>query len=459
MKAAVVGLTFACLIGVSQAPAGRAASSSVDVVAFDSGTRVVREVAEALSGTGRSILECYPRGSGIFLGFISLFPETMRVAAVEWGMRLSLGHDADCATDVSVNALAEWCIDQYPDDGSRYPAIVIGSPNGAVAHLASLLGAPFLTTSFGLAFRHETIDPDNLDAYRRTSFETARRIVEANADSAFEIVCHYDPIHDRAMVRGVDFLRIKLHELPDCYEAFIRDRLTPCGRIVLVNCTYSWSQIPLSEHVFLQIGGLGAIAAETFIERWAVTERTQARRESEWGCPEPFADSVRAICDGPGRDLLEIALDHPSAYSLLAYDAYLASDGVRSETVLIDTFNHQNPRTNLATGIPGLWLPFNTEDALALAELALGDSTMERIYMAPLPSFSGSPDTASLDAWKRLLLSHGSLEFIGIRPNRYPADPLAPYRLSRDLRGLRETLGRENPLHLSVERLEDLVSD
>jgi len=458
VKTALVGLAFVCLIGVSQAPAGRAASSSVDVVAFDSGTRVVREVAEALSGTGRSILECYPRGSEIFLGFISLFPETARISAVEWGMRLSLGHDANRAANVSVDALAEWCIDQYPDDGSRFPAIVIGSPNGAVAHLAALLGAPFLTTSFGLTFRHETIGPDDLDAYRRTSLETARRILAANAASSFEVVCHYDPIHDRSIVQVADFVRIKLHDLPACYRAFISDRLAPDGSLVLVECAYPWPQIALDERIFLQIGGLGAIEPEAYLERWAVDGRTIVRRESEWGCPEPFADAVNTYAEAHGIDVLEVRFNHPAEYSLLAYDAYLACEGVRPQRLLIDTFNHQNPRTNIQTGIPGLWLPFNTEDGLALAERALCGKVLDTVYLAPLPSFSRSPDTAALDAWTDLLAPHGTLEFVGVRPDKYPADPLAPYRFARDLRSLRTALTLDEPLHLNAQTLERLVS-
>jgi hypothetical protein len=458
VNAAVVGLAFACLIAVSQAPASQAAGPSVGLVAFDSGTRVVREVAEALSGTGRSILECYPRGSEIFLGLISLFPERMRIGAVEWGMRLSLGYDADRATDVSVDALAEWCIDQYPDDGSRYPAIVIGSPNGAVAHLAALLGAPFLTTSFGLAFRHDTVDPDDLAAYRRTSLGTARRILAANAEHEVEIVCHYDPIHDRSIVQVADFLRIKLHDLPVCYRTFVSDRLAPDGSLILVECAYLWPQIALDERIFLQIGGLGAIEPEAYLERWAVDGRTSARRESEWGCPEPFADAVDTYAEAHGVDVLEIRFDHPAEYSLLAYDAYLACDGVRRQRLLIDTFNHQNPRTNIQTGIPGLWLPFNTEDGLALAERALWDTALDTVYLAPLPSFSRSPDTAALDAWMKLLAAHGTVAFVGVRSDKYPADPLAPYRFSRDLRSLRTALTLDEPLHLHAQALERLVA-
>jgi len=458
MRAAAVRLALACLVVGVTALAGWGSETSVAVVAFDSGTRVVREVAEALTGSGRSILESYPRGSKIFLGFVSLLPERARIGAIEWGMRLSLGRARERAAEVSVDALAGWCVAQYPDDESRYAAIVLGSPNGAVAHLAALLGAPFLTTSFGLVFRHDTIDPDDLNAYRRTSLDAAKGIVEANPAMDFEVICHYDPIHDRSMVKAADFVRIKLRDLPTCYYDFIRDRLLPGGTLVLIDCTYSWPQIQIAERIFLQIGGLGAVEPATYLKRWADGESVELRLESEWGCPEPFAAAVRTYAEETGVDLLEIALDHPSEYSLLAFDAYLACDGVRSERLLIDSFNHQNPRTNIQTGIPALWLPFNTEDGLSLVDRALDGRIPGTIYLAPLPSFSRSPDTASLAAWTDLLSMCGSLEFIGVQPAKYPADPLAPYRFVRDMASLREKLGLDEPLRLPIEALARLLS-
>ena len=451
---------FLGLLPVWEAVAGQA---PVDVVAFDSGTRVVREIAETLTGTGRSILESYPHGSKIFLGLISLLPERARIAAIEWGMRRSLGYDAVRADDVSIDALAAWCVAQYPGT-ERYPVIVLGSPNGAVAHLASLLGAPFLTTSFGLAFRHPAIhseiDPDDLSGYQRTCQIVTERIVAGNADSGsdYEMICHYDPIHDRSMVQAAAFIRIKLRDLPACYRGFIRDRLARDGTLLLVDCTYSWPQIPIGERVFLQIGGLGAIAPAEYLQRWPANEPIELRRESEWGCPEAFASAVRSCAEANGIRLVTIARDHPAEYSLLAYAAYQMCDGVRKDTILIDCFNHQNPNTNITAGIPGLWLPFNTADGLTLVERALRDRTFDTIYFAPLPSFARSPDTVSLDVWAEFLASHGVLEWVGVRPDMYPADPLAPYRLVHDMASLCATSKLAAPLRLWIGQLETLLS-
>ena len=429
------------------------------VVAFDSGTRVVREVAEALTGKGRGILESYPRGSELFLGLLSLLPERARIAGIEWGMRLSLGHDPARVLTLDVRSLIEWCVAQYPEEGRRYETIVVGSPNGGVAHLAALLGAPFLTTSFALAFRHPTIDPADLAAYWRTSEQLAESLIAHNNGIEFEVVCHYDPLHDRSLVGVADFLRIKLREFPAIYRAFVHDHLAPGGKLILVDCAYTWSQVLLSERAFLQIGGLGAIAPEAFLEQWSVEAPIETRRESEWGCPEAFADAVKAYAAESGTEVVAIRFARPEDYSLLALDAYRACEGVRSDVLSIDCFNHQNPRTHVETGIPALWLPFNTEDGLAFVDRALGDALFDTIHFALLPSFVQSPDTASLNAWIALLSAHGDVELVGIRPSKFPADPLAPYRFARDMRTLREMKRLPVPLHLSLEALECLLAE
>ncbi|MBU0596035.1 hypothetical protein KJ567_05075 [Candidatus Bipolaricaulota bacterium] len=439
----------------------RAAGSELPdwVTSFDSGTRVVREVAEALTGEGRGILESYPWGSRTFLGLLGLFPSRWRIAGIECGMRLGLGWRPEAASQVDLAELAAWCVAQYGagTPGTSYDAIVIGSPNGGVAHLAALLGVPFLTSSFAVTFRHPTIDPTDVDAYLRTAQAAAERIVGANPESTFEIVCHVDPLHDRSIVRFVDFLRIKPHELPEAYRRFIAERLAPGGRLILIDCTYEWPQRRLSDRITLQVGGLGDIAPEHYLSRWPIDAAIEIRRESEWGCPEAFADAVRAFATTEEIELIELAFDHPWDYSLLAYDAYLACDGSLSDELLIDCFNHQNPRTNTVTGIPPLWLPFNTTDALAAIEEFLAGRSFGRIRFTVLPSFAASPDTAELGAWLGLFEQHGPVETIGLRLDRFPADVLAPFRFASDMEALRKMCALPAPLRLEIVEFEELV--
>ncbi len=449
---------LACGLASGSPAAFGSSDPAIEVEGFDSGTRVVREVAEALTDEGGSILECYPWGSRTFLGLVSLFPSKTRIRLIEWGTRLSVGHDAEDAGRLRVDALPQWCVDQYPQDDRQYEAIVVGSPNGAVAHLAALLGAPFLTTSFGLTFRRPTIDAEDHLAY----FESGRAIVDsilaANGGDGFELVVHYDPLHDRSLVRYVDFVRIKLRALPACYRAFIDRHLAPDGRLIVIDCAYAWPQYELRDRAYVQVGGLGGILPETFLERWPLELPLLNRRESEWGCPDGFAASVDRFATERGIETIEIRFERPWEYSLFAYDAYSACEGSRDRSLLIDCFNHLNPRTNVETGIPALWLPFNTEEGLTLVEEALRGKTFDWIGLALLPSFAGSPDTAKLEPWFDLLSQHGDVELVGIDPDRYPTDPLAPFRFVDRMAKLRETRRLDRPLRLDVRTLVALLA-
>ena len=428
------------------------------VESFDSGTRVVREVAEALTGDGNSILECYPLGSKLFLGLLSLVPESVRISAMEWGMRLSVGNSPNKLEGFDVDSLPGWCVGQYPTTDRGYEAILIGSPNGGIAHLAALLHAPFLTTSFGLTFRRPPMEADDLESYHKNGKALAETLLTQSEGESFEVISHYDAVHDRSLVKFVNFIRIKLLELPESYREFILDNLVPGGKLILVNCSYSWPQYRIAERSFLQVGGLGGINPEAYLERWPLDLPIETRRESEWGCPEAFAAAVMNFATQHGLEVLELQFEHPKGYSLLAYNAYLATEHSRQDEILFDCFNHQNPRTNIETGIPGLWLAFNTEDGLTFAGEFLEGRTFDRIYFTLLPSFASSPDTAGLNDWIELLSQYGKLELVGINPRIFPADPLAPFRFASDMKDLRQRHKLPTPLKLELSTLEHLLS-
>ncbi|HEX32258.1 MAG TPA: hypothetical protein ENF88_01030, partial [Candidatus Acetothermia bacterium] len=241
MRGAMRSGVLSCLITVLLLLSVQVYGAGIAPVCFDSGTRVVQEVAGALSGQGRSVLNCYPQGSELFLGLLSLLPEDLRIAGIEWGMSVSLGELPHALDSFDPEELPSWCTAQYSDD--EYKAVVIGSPNGGVAHLASLLHSPFLTSSFGLAIKRRSIDPDDIDAYAETGDRYAADILKRAEPGSIEVIDHYDPVHDRSLVKYVNFLRVKLLSLPEIYREFIRNNLAKGGNLILVDCTYPWPQL------------------------------------------------------------------------------------------------------------------------------------------------------------------------------------------------------------------------
>ncbi len=394
----------------------------------------------------------------LFLGLLSLFPEPWRVTGIDWGISLGVGDPPERASLLDAEELFAWCVQQYPQ-AQTYSAIVVGSPNGAVAHLAALLRAPLLTSSLLLAFRRPAISPEDLQRaqeHAKPLLETLTQIQKQKIP--FEVVHHYDPVHDRLLVKHVSLIRLKLHALPGAYQAFIRERLEPDGTLVLINCRYRWPQYRLGERAHVQIGGLGGISSAEYLQRWPLRLPLEVRRESEWGCPEPFAESIREFADQEGFELLEIALDHPWDYSLLAYKAYLTCEGVRRGRVLFDCFNQQNPRTNVLTGLPAVWLPFNTQDVFEQTQDFLKGKGFEHIYITLVPSFPRAPDTVPWERWRQLLAEHSNdLRPVGISPSRYPADPLAPFCFIAAIRDLRRRFALAKPLKLKISKLKGLI--
>lgn len=437
------------------------ASDSIKVESFDSSTRTVREVAKVLSGKGGGVLEPYPPGSELFLWLLKLLPRSLRIAGIEWGISLAVGNPLRKLKSFATESLPKWCASQYPE--RKYPAIIIGSPNGAVAHLAALLEAPFLTSSFLLGFKHH-MEPDDITSYYKFGKEAGNRLLERG--SGIEIVTHYDPLHDRALVKSACLIRVKLKEVPKAYQEFIAgctlanlaEEGTVQPTLILINCDYPWPQYKVGEDSYLQVGGLGEVSGEEFLAKWSLDLAQDVRAESEWGCPETFASSVKEFATANGFPLLELKFDHPERYSLLAYQAYLKAAGVRKTELIMDCFTYLNPYTNVLTGVPSLWLPFNTRDSYVFAEEFLDDKRCPRIYLALVPSFAKSPDTVSLREWEELLAQKGKLKLLGIDAKTFPADPLAPFSFNRAMRQLRREYKLRQRLKLDLATVEELVN-
>lgn len=413
---------------------------------FDSAARAVREVALALTGRGRGVLEPYPRGAGLALRLLRFLPEGSRLRVIEWGISKLLGRSEE-AVGLGLEALPAWCVAQYPP--GAYPTIVVGAPSGGIAHLAALLGAPFLTASFLLSFRHR-FEPD----YHRFGADLAARLLQGQGGEDFEAINHYDPIHDRPLVERAILLRFRLVRLPQAYREFIEASLAPEGYLVLSECVYPWPQYRLSERSFLQVGGLGGISPSEFLARWSLPLPLEERPESEWGSPPGLAEDVRQFAKERGLKLLELRFDHPQEASLLAYRAYLAAGGRETE-LMLDCFTYISPLTNSLSGIPALWLPYNDRGSFAFAQSFLEGKGFERIYLALPPSFAQAPDLVPLSKWLGLLSQHGRVVPLGLDPRRYPADPWGPFAYNLSLSRLRE--GHSKRLRLAPQALEGLT--
>ncbi|HDJ89115.1 MAG TPA: hypothetical protein ENG40_00265 [Thermoprotei archaeon] len=386
----------------------------------------------------------------------------------------------------SVENAAKWVVLNYKGNIKRdkYNFIVIGAPSGAAAHLASLLNAPFLTQHFLLLVKEKDRHPDDVFVRLYSGVNTARILNKINGNK-IEIIIHYDPVHDRLLIRYLDTIRFKLRVLPREYRTFILNRLGNEGIIVFLDVKYMWKQYRISDNVTFQIGGLGGIGPEEYIigsdrlKEWLSNQKSSVESwnlgneyelieypESEWSSITGLEEDTRAFADDNGYDFIKITANHPEEVSEKVFNTYLqllADHNVETDRFFFDCFTAINPLFNLKTSSVPIWLPFNCEDSYRFAKRIIASisrlksSTSLRIFFTLLPSYIKSPDQLALSDWIKLFNSITTyVDLIGISKKYYPYDILYPFNYIENIRELSHKLKKPLP-KVDNEYLKELI--
>lgn len=392
----------------------------------------------------------------------------------------SLGVDFNQAKKIRSDDLAEWVVSEYPQ--AQYDSVIIGVPSGGVGHLASYLGAPFLTQHFLAGFKGK-FPIDDSDSYLAGCEPAARKIVQANSD--LHAIIHYDPLHDRFIVKRTGFIRVKLLFLHKAYREFLLKSLKPGGTIVLVGCSFPWLQYQISARVNFQLGGLGGVTPDEYyngsdrIEEYINLERRSSEKtqtrvkheswllskykpenhpESEWGLLPSFADDVRNFADSQNFRIVEIMLDHPDQLSEIMFNAFgnlIANEHPdKPRKILIDSFTNSSPAFNRKISAQPLWLPFICDDSFNFAKRILDSQPEEtQILLALHPSFADPFDIIPLEKWMEYLSRFKEINLIGVDKKNYPADLTAYYKFSEDINKYAST----NPCPLkAIKTIDEL---
>ena len=372
-----------------------------------------------------------------------------------------LGCSMSTAGNVRSRELETWVVDQYPD--GEYDAVIVGAPSGGAAHLGSLLGAPFLTQHFLLAFKEHFPIDDSKQYFIKC--ERATRTIIGNNPRVHAII-HYDPVHDRFLVRGTGFIRLKLLDFPNTYRDFITSRLKKGGTIILLGCRYPWKQYRIAERISFQLGGLGGVTPDEFYEgsgrisEFIALERSYSEKskggqnhlgwlldefpleeapESEWGLIESFAGDVKSFATEHGFRLIEIGLNHPDELSSLMFRAFgnlISREHPDSPPIVfMDSFTNSSPSFNRKVCARPLWLPFICDDSFDYAKKILDQEPSEtEILLALHPTFCDPFDLTPLEKWMEYLARFKKVNLIGVNPDKYPADLMSYFTFTKDLK-------------------------
>ncbi len=381
------------------------------------------------------------------------------------------------AEKLQVDQLVAARIADYDGVDGKFDTILVGSAmGGATAHLAAVLGAPFLPQPFILGLRGGSPE-DEISPHLVITSRVAERILDRNPEVM--AIGHFDPIHDGWLTRVVSHLRLKLIDLPRGYRVFLQNKLKPGGTIVYLDCKARWLHYKLGPRQVYQIGGWGGVSPKEFIEGseridhalvesgskhrggWGIPEQEPVEGpESEWGSEPGLDRALEVFAREQGYGFERISFDDPQGFSRLAFLAHeelYRRQGREAEGVVVETFTQYDPQLVLSSGLLPLWLIFNTTDSREFLETQSQFFPRGKpVYFSGLVTLSRTPDMVPWEGWAKALEGF-SWTSIGARPSRYPEDLISLWRWSERLRDLAPPSVAAKPSTLPLSVLLDLI--
>ncbi|MEN3269828.1 hypothetical protein [Pseudonocardia sp.] len=415
---------------MTRRPANRLDAQDV-VASFDSATVLHAALSAALRG------EPFPHlGNGPLAG------AAIRAAGrLPWPLLRRLytrigaseGVDPGRLGDVDMNAVAGWLADGYPQ--RCYPAALVGSSNGALAHLAAAMQVPWLPGTV-LVPVARTGDPQRpVDA-----LHFGERAAPALLDRNPDVVLHHmhDQVQDELMVARMTYFRIKWQTLPEPYARFLTGSLAPGAPVVLVEDRSRWPVVRVGDRHVFQTGAQGGLEPQAYLDRPHTPRPDGEEPEAEWGADPQFGTSLAGWCVAHGHPLLRIAYSGPQApahaVASVVRDWYTRR-GEPADRLVVPSFVLGDPwRTLNAAAVP-FWTFFSVQPALrALEDHLLASAPYRNVDILLFQHGVHSAGIARPEEWVRVARGNGATaRLMAVSPRRFPHDIASLGRYGRML--------------------------
>ncbi|HZP59807.1 MAG TPA: hypothetical protein VFB27_05740 [Opitutaceae bacterium] len=373
---------------------------------------------------------------------------------------------------VNAHAVAEWLAGLYP--ARRYPAVMIGSSNGALVHLCAAFGIPWLPQTFLTVIKRRH-DPDDPIRALEQERETAQVFLALNPD--VQLHQFFDPNQDRLTLARLAYFRSKFLRLPPAYTQFLADRLEPGGRIIIADCGLRWPTTRLGPRHRFQFGEVGGATVEEYfhggprveaalqrhgrpLRRWQPPPPNGESPEAEWGFEPALGNDLADFARTRGFRLQRISFDAPERPSPLVADFHRSwhrERGLPGNRLVIESFIAHDPYRCLHAGAVPFWTVFNMQPSLNAVNRYLDEGEpFDEIYLMLFAHGVDAVGLPPIDAWHAVLRrarTRGA--FLGLTPDTYPAHFSHYGRYSRELRRLAPPLAMPKPL--PIDRLEWLI--
>jgi hypothetical protein len=131
------------------------------VANFDSATAMLRALGNHLNGRDFPLLGAMPPSRAPLVraaaGAVNRMPRRVREQVYIWSGRFEAVRPANLC-HANAEHVADWMTGMYPR--RRYPAVAIGSSNGAAIHVWAALGIPWLPQTFLIPVARSGCHPD-----------------------------------------------------------------------------------------------------------------------------------------------------------------------------------------------------------------------------------------------------------------------------------------------------------
>lgn len=442
------------------------------VADFDSASAMVQATARFLYGQDFRGLGLSPRLEPLAIAVNYLPRPLRRFIYTQSGAMEAIRPER--LVEIRAEEVSRWVADLYPQ--RTFPAIAIGSSNGALVHLCTALGIPWLPQTFLIPVRQSVSGLDEPRKAMRFGAEHAPRLLDANPD--LQLHHMHDPNQDRLMAQSLAYFRVKRLRLGRTYKQFIAERLREGGTIIVADCRLRWPVTRVGERHFFQFGGFGDASATEYLEggervaaflerqksslrRWDPPEPDTDSPESEWGFEPALAEDVGRFARERGYRVVRLGFDVPDDPAAPVADLHrrwYARTGMPAHRLLVESFVLLDPWLAIRTRSVPFWTTFPIErSAVSLERYLDGADPYDEIRIALFAHGTQSIGIAPPARWRPALARarrYGA--FLGTQPSAFPEDFAVFARFNKELRAVQERHPMPDPLPLS--ELEEVTS-
>ncbi|MBD3379857.1 MAG: hypothetical protein GF408_05275 [Candidatus Omnitrophica bacterium] len=417
---------------------------------FDSSSSMLFSLGNYLFGREEAV-GLPPKLPRLLGDIINMTPVALRKSGYRiGGIKEAVGMRA--LKNIRDKDISNWIIDAYPR--RKYPAIVIGSSNGALTHLCCMLGVPWIPQTVLVAVRR-LMDPDELKKDAAWGQKAAAVLKESLPD--FRLHQMHDPIQDRIMITNMGYFRIKRLRLGEILENYIKETLMPGGTIFISDCDYKWPCKKIDGKHYFQTGGFGDVSGEEYAEgseriekflaregskrkKWDVPGPLEDVPEGEWGYAPELEDDIKKLALKNNFKVRRIKYPDPTSLSPAAAEMtrkWYEMNGIEDTgRYLIECFALIEPLQAARTGSVPYWMAFNTKTSFGEMQKYMdGVKELRELYVMIMSNAVEGVGFVPLSAWKDLMKKAEKRgAFIGIGGKQYPFDLGSFIKYYKDLK-------------------------